>query len=204
MKAVSTLKILATLVLTLGLLNGACIKKKPKGPGGGGGVGPGGVGTEDVITPSFGIMNFRQLTASYETLTGVSLQNNAVNAEYESLLASLPRSFDPSSMSASKVSAATKLAAIFCDAMSQNNNLLTTNFGADINTLGTEAPNELATRMLTRFFGPPSSIQGDRAEATAIVSGLITDLRAIPNATPPAVVMGACAAIISSAEIYLF
>lgn len=204
MKAVSTLKILATLVLTLGLLNGACINKKKPKSSGGGGVGPGGVDTEKVITPSFGIMNFRQLAASYEMLTGVTLANNAVNAEYESLLASLPKNFDPSSMSASKVSAATKLAAIFCDTMSQNNNLLTTNFGADINTLASQDPNELATSMLTRFFGPPSSIQGDRAEDTAIVSKLITDLRAIPNATPPAVVMGTCAAIISSAEIYLF
>ena len=73
-------------------------------------------GGED-LNSTFGVMNFRQLAATYQTVTGITLDNAEVLAEYEKQLATLPKSFDPAAISAAKVSAATKLASSYCDAM---------------------------------------------------------------------------------------
>ena len=163
---------------------------------------------EDEFASAFGVMNFRQLAATYESLTGVTLNNADVLAEYEKQLASLPKSFDPAAISAAKVSAATKLAASYCDALSLDDTLLTERFGAGIAGLGAQAPGELAAGMLDTFYGPETALQGDRVIDTATVTGLITDLRGVQVADPAtqasAVFMGTCAAILSSAEFYMY
>ncbi|SMF28902.1 hypothetical protein [Pseudobacteriovorax antillogorgiicola] len=166
------------------------------------------VGQEDEFASSYGLMNFRQLAATFESLTGVTLDNEEVLAEYEKQLASLPKSFDPAAISAAKVSAATKLAASYCDVLSLDDALLTAKFGSGIDGLGAATPGEMAAQMLDAFYGPETALQGDRVIDTATVTGLVTDLRAVQvnNAAAPAssVFMGTCAAILSSAEFYMY
>lgn len=163
---------------------------------------------EDEFASAYGVMNFRQLAATYETLTGVTLDNADVLAEYEKQMATLPKSFDPAAISAAKVSAATKLAASYCDALSLDDALLTEKLGAAIAGLGAMGPAEMASEMLSAFYGPETSLQGERAADVETVSTLITDLRGVQvqGAAAPAssVFMGSCAAVLSSAEFYLY
>lgn len=167
-------------------------------------------GGED-LNSTFGVMNFRQLAATYQTVTGITLDNAEVLAEYEKQLATLPKSFDPAAISAAKVSAATKLASSYCDAMSLNDALLTEKLGSNMATLGAMDSSALASQMLDAFYGPETSLQGDRAEDVKVVSELITELNLVQpetlaGAPAPAssVFMGACAAILSSAEFYIY
>lgn len=217
MRLVSTKFSSLVVIAGLTFMGSACSKKKSKGPVGSVQVETneedaeaGGVEVEDEFASAYGIMNFRQLAASYESVTGVTLNNADVLAEYEKQLASLPKSFDPASISAAKVSAATKLAASYCNALSLDDALLTEKLGSAIAGLGAMAPAELASGMLDAFYGPETSLQGERVEDEATVTALITDLRGVTStdtgviATADAVFMGSCAAILSSAEFYMY
>ena len=157
---------------------------------------------------SYGVMNFRQLSSTYQSLTGVTLANEGVLSEYEAQLASLPKSYDPAAMSSAKVSAATKLAASYCDAMSLDQALISERMGIDMQALGSQDPNQLATTILTNFYGPETALQGDRSQDVVILAQLITELRAVQinnNPVPASsVFLGACTAALSSAEFYLY
>lgn len=159
--------------------------------------------TEEDYTAAYSVLNFRQLAAAYERATGVTL-SGPVLQEYERQLSSLPTDPDPTAVSASQVSAATKLAAAFCDVLSTDQNLRSQrfpdiDFGSPIANTGM-----FAEVMLETFFGPENSLQGDRATDIATVSELTDFLLTVPNAQTPAVFMGACAAVLSSAEYYLY
>lgn len=212
-------KNLASLVVIAGMtfMGTACSKKKSKSPRAaaqtGDAAGEVEDGSNEVVEPDFasayGVMNFRQLAATYESITGVTLDNANVLEEYESQLASLPKSFDPAAISAAKVSAATKLAASYCDVLSLDDALLTEKVGTAMAGLGALAPAELATEMLGAFYGPETSLQGERSGDVETVSTLISDLRNPINtggaaAPESSVFMGSCAAILSSAEFYLY
>lgn len=166
---------------------------------------------EDEFAAGYGLLNFRQLAATFESLTGVQLDNNAVLAEYEKQLASLPKSFDAASISAAKISAATKLAATYCNAMGNNDALLTARFQADGAGLEALSSAEYSSTLLEGFYGPETALQGDRATDVASVTELVDMARAVVpennNGNPApasAVFMGVCASIISSAEFLMY
>ena len=198
------------LMAGLGMMGNACSKKKSRPSAaahGGGGIdaeGDPSETVEDEFASSYGVMNFRQLAATYQSLTGVTLDNGTVLEEYEKQIAGLPKSSDPAAISAAKVSATTKLAASYCDVLSQDDGLLTARVGDTIANLGAMDPSELATETLAAFYGPETALQGKRSDDVAIVAGLVTDLRAVGGATPAAVFMGVCSAVLSSAEFVLY
>ena len=79
--------------------------------------------------------------------------------------------------------------------------------------LGSMQPDDLATVMLDSFYGPETSLQGDRSADIETVTDLLTYLGTVPQTGEngqavadqgPAVFMGACAAVLSSAEFYLY
>lgn len=177
---------------------------------------------EDELASSYGLLNFRQLAATYETVTGVQITENALipvtdedgnvdntNSlldEYNTQIASLPKSFDAATISASKVSAVTKLAAAFCDVLSRDVALMTAKFGSDSAAMALLGSSEYATTLLDAFYGPETALQGDRTEDTATVSALVDNLKTVPTAgdAAQAVFMGSCTAVLASAEFFIY
>lgn len=188
----------------------SCSSRSPKmyGSGGQGALEEERAPVPEDFASSFGVMNFRQLAATYESLTGVALSNGGVLQEYEAQITSLPKSYDPAAMSAAKVSAATKLAASYCDVMSQNEDLLVERLGASGAELAALSSSEFGSTLLEGFYGPATALQGDRIADVDVLSSLITVLRGVQvnNQAAPssAVFMGACAAVLSSAEFYIY
>lgn len=159
--------------------------------------------TEEDYTAAYSVLNFRQLAASYSRATGVPLQG-AVLQEYERQMNSLPKDPDPTAIAASQVSAATKLAAVFCDTLSLDAALRTTRF-PNIDFAGPVGNSTtFAEELLEGFYGPENVLQGVRSDDIATVAELVDFLGTVPNAQTPAVFMGACASILSSAEYYLY
>ncbi len=170
------------------------------------------------LVSSYGLLNFRQLAATYETVTGVAISENAIIpdpnnnndsnllAEFNAQLASLPKSFDAAAISAAKVSAVTKLAAAFCDVMSRDTALMTARLGADAAGLAALGDNEYATTVLDSFYGVETALQGDRSTDIESVSSLITELRGIQATgdASQAIFMGTCSAVLASAEFFIY
>jgi len=157
----------------------------------------------EALSSSIGLMNFRQLTATYSQLTGVTLANAAVKGEYDKQLASLPREYGPAQISAAKVAAATKLAAQYCDVLSTTPALLTTKFpGLSLAAAPADSA-AYAKTLLEGFYGPEHSLQGNRATDITSVAAAVDGFKAL-NGTGPAVFMASCAAILAGAEFYLY
>ena len=155
-----------------------------------------------------GILNFRQLMATYSTLTGVSDGDSAVQAEYLKQLGSLPIAADAASISAAKISASTKLAAAFCDQMSTNDALLRQTFSLPLAELTALSAQDFSEALISGFYGEPTALQGNRTEDEATISDLVNILRQVQPDNGPllssSVFMGACSAIISSGEFTLY
>lgn len=158
------------------------------------------VGEED-FSAAFTVANFRQLAAAYERATGVPLAGDVLD-EYNTQLNSLPTDPDPTAISASQVSAATKLAAAFCDGLSRDQELRAQRFPElDFSNMGDSRG--FAEILLDTFFGPVTSLQGERSLDVETVAELTDYLVTVPGATVPTIFMGACTAVLSSAEYYL-
>lgn len=207
--------------LSLVALGSACSNKSKQRGGGGNAEQPANtnpnpgkpkdgqtVPTDEDFTASYSLMNFRQLAAAYSKATGVPLAGN-VQAEFEQQLSSLPTNADIATLSASQVSAATKLAASFCDELANNQQLRTQKFGTSIDFNAPIADtNGFAEVILDSFFGPVHSLQGDRSvdvDTISELTGVLTTmtLEDGSNPTTSGIFTGVCAATLSSAEYYL-
>jgi len=208
---------LATALFGLGT---ACSSKKVSAPRVATG-GPGGAGEDanpkdqdegdplknpnkvEALSSSFGLLNFRQMTATYSALTGVTLANTAVAAEYTKQLGSLPREYAPAQISAAKVSAATKLAAQYCDVLATTPASLTAKFPGLSLAAAPADSTAFAKTLIDGFYGPESALQGARATDIATVAATVDALKGL-NGTGPAIFMATCAAVLASAEFYLY
>jgi hypothetical protein len=169
---------------------------------------------EEEFVAAYSVMNFRQLASTYEQLTGVPMtaqitqsgQNGPTTVQelFEAQLSSLPKNPDPTAISSSQVSAATKLAAAFCDALSLDANLRTQKFPNIDFAAPVADSNAFASQILDTFYGPATVLQGDRPTDVGTVAALTDYLATVPNADTSSVFMGACAATLSSAEFYLY
>lgn len=212
------------LVLTSTLYVGCSSKKVSKpsintattGQGTGDGTGtPVGAGEDDsdpVVNPldkvealssSFGLLNFRRLTGTFQALTGVTLANQTVMTAYNAQLSSLPRDPAPAQISAAKVSAATKLAAQYCDVMATTPTLLSAKFPGLSLTAAPADSMAFAKTLIDGFYGPEHALQGVRATDIASVAATVDALKAL-NGTGPAIFMASCAATLASAEFFLY
>ncbi len=157
----------------------------------------------EALSSSFGLLNFRQMTATYSALTGVTLANTAVAAEYTKQLGSLPREYAPAQISAAKVSAATKLAAQYCDVLATTPASLTAKFPGLSLAAAPADSTAFAKTLIDGFYGPESALQGARATDVATVAATVDALKGL-NGTGPAIFMATCAAVLASAEFYLY
>lgn len=214
----------SVLVLSLSSIwFGACSSKKiSKGaagtaqtdlPAGETEVGASDSGEEDPINPkdkvqalqgSFGLLNFRQVHSTLATMTGVTMANPLVLAEYTKQLSALPNDYAPAAISAAKVSAVTNLAGQYCDILSTTPALMTARFpGLDIAALPADSA-AFSKALLDGFYGSEAALQGPRATDIASVAATVDALKGMASATGPAVFMASCAAVLASAEFFVY
>ncbi|MBC7660498.1 MAG: hypothetical protein H7249_12440 [Chitinophagaceae bacterium] len=162
------------------------------------------------LSTNFGLLNFRQITVTFTGLTGVAMSAPAAPggstpiAEYNKALNALPADSAPAAITAGKVAAAGKLAAAYCDVLGNDAILLGTRFpGLSLKALPADS-SAFAKVLVDGFYGPETSLQGDRAADVKIVASAVTALKALPGATGNGVFMATCAGIISSAEFFLY
>ncbi len=157
-----------------------------------------------VLSASVGLLNFRQVAATYQSLTGVTLSNAAVLAEYNKQITSLPNDAAPAAISASKVSAATKLAAQYCDILATTPALLAARMPNFTVTAVPTDSTAYAKTLLNGFYGAEHLLQGPRATDISSVAATVDALKGMTGATGPGVFMATCAGLLASAEFFLY
>jgi len=162
------------------------------------------------LAGAYGILNFRQVTSTLSTLTGVQLNaaapngGIAPNAEYLRALSSLPTDHTAAAITAGKVASVTKLASTYCDVLANNGALLTAKFpGLNLGAVPADS-GAFAKTLVDGFYGPETALQGPRATDIETVKGAVDALKALPGATGTGVFTATCAAIASSAEFFLY
>lgn len=158
---------------------------------------------EDLLGANIGILNFRQVSSTFSELTGVSLTGDTL-LEYEEQFAAFNKRNDVRTISPSTVSAVTKLAAAYCDALLASPDLFSAKFPTmDLSAASIESPEEFSELLLDQFYGPVSILQGERSKDVGLLTEYVVDLTSQNIATAD-VVFGACTSVLASAEFYLF
>lgn len=167
-------------------------------------------GKVEALAAGYGILNFRQAAATLSSLTGVALNAPAAAGglapagEYIKALSALPTDHAPAAITAGKVASLTKLASSYCDVMANNAALLTAKFpGLTVTAVPADAA-AYAKTLVDGFYGTETALQGPRAADIQLVAATVNALKALPNATGPAVFMATCAGIASSGEFFLY
>ncbi|HET9236965.1 MAG TPA: hypothetical protein VFO10_06925 [Oligoflexus sp.] len=218
------------LALSAALFANGCSTKKPnKGPvvstGTEDGVGePGTPGDEpgtdgttskkpskvEELASAYGILNFRQVAATLNALTGVQLNAPAAaggiapQAEYTRALSALPTDHSAAAISAGKVASLTKLASTYCDVLANNAQLLGAKFpGLTLAAVPADSA-AFAKTLVDGFYGPETALQGPRAADIATVAATVDALKGITGATGPGIFMATCAGIVASGEFFVY
>ncbi len=164
----------------------------------------------EALSSSFGLLNFRQVAANLQNLTGVALNAPAAAggiapaAEYVRALSSLPTDHAPAAITAGKVASLTKLSSTYCDVMANNATLLAAKFpGLTLAAVPADSA-AFAKTLVDGFYGAETSLQGPRASDIAIVAATVDALKGIAGATGPGIFMATCAGIVSSGEFFIF
>ena len=164
----------------------------------------------EALSSAYGIMNFRQVTATLQGLTGVALNAPAAQGglaplgEYTKALSALPTEATAAAITGGKVGAFTKLASSYCDVLANNTTLLGAKFpGLSLAAVPADS-SAFAKTLLDGFFGAPAALQGPRATDIATVAATVDALKGLTGATGPGVFMATCAGIVSSAEFFLY
>lgn len=219
------------LALSAALFANGCSTKKPnKGPVNsaetgeavsedgtdGGTTGPDGTTSSkpktkvEELASAYGILNFRQVAATLNALTGVQLNAPAAaggiapQAEYTRALSSLPTDHSAAAISAGKVASLTKLASTYCDVLANNAQLLAAKFpGLSLAAVPADSA-AFAKTMVDGFYGPETALQGPRAADIATVAATVDALKGIAGATGPGIFMATCAGIAASGEFFVY
>jgi hypothetical protein len=162
------------------------------------------------LASAYGILNFRQVTATLNALTGVQLNAPAAaggvapQAEYTRALSSLPTDHSAAAISAGKVASLTKLSSTYCDVLANNAQLLGAKFpGLTLAAVPADSA-AFAKTLVDGFYGPETALQGPRAADIATVAATVDALKGIAGATGPGIFMATCAGIVSSGEFFVY
>jgi hypothetical protein len=162
------------------------------------------------LSSAYGILNFRQVAATLNSLTGVQLNAPAAQggiapqAEYTRALSSLPADHSAAAISAGKVASLTKLASTYCDVLANNAQLLAAKFpGLTLAAVPADSA-AFAKTLVDGFYGPETALQGPRAADIATVAATVDALKGITGATGPGIFMATCAGILSSGEFFVY
>lgn len=182
--------------------------------GGSGGDVQGDPETIAAIPTSLGVRNFEQVNATMSQLTGI-VGNTQITNKYNSLKSMLPSDNDIKSFSFSGQSAVAELAAEYCTVLMTNpGNAYTTQRTEAVGTLNfaalpaaaytTTGRADVASKLLTKFWGTGFVNLPNGATAQAAVSTLINDLvtgEAATTTTTRNVAIGACTSVLASAPV---
>ena len=164
----------------------------------------------EALSSAYGILNFRQVTATLNALTGVALNSPAAAggvtplAEYTRALSALPADYAPAAITAGKVSSVTKLSSVYCDVLANTPALLTAKFpGLTLAAVPADSA-AFSKTLVDGFYGPETALQGPRAADIATVQATVDALKGLAGATGPAIFMATCAGIASSGEFFLY
>ncbi|WP_141734748.1 hypothetical protein [Oligoflexus tunisiensis] len=163
----------------------------------------------EALSSAFGILNFRQVTATLQNLTGVALNAPAAAGgvapaeEYTKALSALPTDHAPAAITAGKVASVTKLASSYCDVLANNAQLLAAKFPGLTLAAAPADSNTFAKTLVDGFYGPETALQGPRATDIATVAASVEALKAL-GGTGPAIFMATCAGIVASGEFFLY
>jgi hypothetical protein len=164
----------------------------------------------EALSSAFGILNFRQVAATLQGLTGVALNAPAAQggiapqAEYTRALSSLPTDHAAAAITAGKVASVTKLSSTYCDVLANNAQLLAAKFpGLTLAAVPADSA-AFAKTLVDGFYGPETALQGPRASDIATVAATVDALKGIAGATGPGVFMATCAGIVSSGEFFVY
>jgi hypothetical protein len=162
------------------------------------------------LSSAFGILNFRQVSATLAALTGVELNAAAPQggvtplAEYNRALSALPTDHAAAAISAGKVASLTKLSSVYCDVLANNAQLLAAKFpGLTLAAVPADSA-AFAKTLVDGFYGPETALQGPRATDIATVAATVDALKGINGATGAGIFMATCAGIVSSGEFFLY
>ncbi len=164
----------------------------------------------EALSSAFGILNFRQVAATLNGLTGVQVNAPAAQggiapqAEYTRALSSLPTDHSAAAITAGKVASVTKLASTYCDVLANNAQLLGAKFpGLSLAAVPADSA-AFAKTLVDGFYGPETALQGPRASDIATVAATVDALKGIAGATGPGIFMATCAGIVSSGEFFVY
>lgn len=204
-------------IMTLLLLNSlACSGGKQKGGSDGTAEGDSNVAAEtkdgeksnaeanaEFLGANVGILNFRQLASTYSDRTGVQLDGEVLD-EYSKQFSALNKTNDVTLLTPSTVSAVTKLASAFCNAMIADADLVSQKL-PDVAIDGASVSDtaSLASDLLGEFYGPENVLQADRSKDEADLKSYLDDLNG-QGLAASSVVFGGCTAVLASAEFYLY
>lgn len=158
---------------------------------------------EDLQLANIGILNFRQVAATFSKLTNVQLEGETL-AEYEKQLSAFNKSNNVQTISPSTVSAVTKLAAAYCDTMLADPVLTSQKLpGIELDSDTIASHEDFAEIIIDAFYGPETILQGDRDKDIQLLIDYSMDL-SNQNTTVADIAFGSCTSILASAEFYLF
>ena len=166
---------------------------------------PGGTNetNNEMLNANLGILNFRQLASTFSERTGVQIDGEVLD-EYNSQLSGLNKGNSISVISAASVSAVTKLAAAFCQAMITDPALVGAKLpDVDIAAASVDDTSSLASSLLDSFYGPETILQADRSKDENVLKSYLDNLGG-QGLDASAIVFGGCATVLSSGEFYLF
>lgn len=163
------------------------------------------------LRSAVGIKNFRQVSASMSSLTGIPESNATVKPVFDQLTTQLPESNDIRSFLASHQVAIAKLAVEYCDALISNAQTAAVVLpGVNLNQAPSAALNAAGREMInkaliTRFWGPGLADVPKMDDALVALSALTDQLLEGKDvnsaALTPNLVKGLCTAVLASGPV---
>ena len=163
---------------------------------------------------SVGVLNFEQIDASFQSITGVDRRLfNDVNNAYNDNFLGLPGNNSVKEYNASHTMAIFKVASAYCARMKNQTDLRNIFYGGFINL--NLSPNQVLANaaqkssfidgMIDKIWGvdvgDPSVIEATKQEMLVLLDELLEDESPTSSATTRRVATGVCAAMLSSPQI---
>jgi hypothetical protein len=158
----------------------------------------------DVPEPALGVRSFSQIDATMAALTGVSLDDTAVQTLYTDVRDSLPTTGDLLAFGASQQLGIQRLATTYCGEIVTNATTCSGFFGAC--TIGATAQGQIADTVYDKLFGTSLANQPDKASVHTELVKVMNDLgctNGCTGTTAQTALQATCAATLSSAAVTL-
>jgi hypothetical protein len=166
------------------------------------------------IEAAIGLRNYDQINATMSVITGIPSSTRAVRTVFNNLTTSLPTDNDIKGFIGSAQVSVFKLAVEYCDALVKDTTKRADFFpgfnfaGTPAAVLNASGKQDIADTLISKVWGKDLDFLPNHAESVASVVSLIDDILVGKNmntaAVTPAVVTGACTAVLASAPAVMY